>query len=85
MTSNQGKIMQRLLWDTINTEFKDANMINANKHDFVGNRYCQTNFLLCFDEIVSLVDKGVDIRYLGFCNAFDLLPHKVLNFKKLAL
>jgi len=56
-----------LIYDSIDKELKDRNIINISQHGFMENRSCQTNMISFFDEITSLVDKGSckDVIYLA--------------------
>lgn len=66
--------------NSINTELADQNIMNAHQHGIMENRACQTDLISIFDEITSFVDNGncVDATDLGFCKAFDLMPHDML-------
>lgn len=77
---------QKLIYDPIDKELKERNIINISQHGFMENRACQTNLISFLDEITSLVDKGncKDVIYLGCCKRFDFVSHNLL-IKKLAL
>lgn len=46
----------------------------------MANASHQTKLILFFEEITSLVNKDncLEIIYIGFCTAFDLLRHDML-------
>ena len=48
-------------------------------------RSCLTNLISFFDKVTCLVEEGeaVDVVYLGFSKAFDIISHSIL-LKKLA-
>ena len=53
------------------------------QHGFRNRRSCESQLLLCIDDIASSLDKGeqVDIILLDFQKAFDKVPHKRLIHK----
>ena len=59
---------------------------NARQPGFARNSSCQANLISFFEEAQSLVDKGnVFVRHLTFCMAFDLVPKRHSNIKKIPL
>ena len=44
---------------------------------FIGRRSCLTNLLKTFEEWTSALDYGysIDVVYLDYSKAFDLIPH----------
>lgn len=55
--TGESRIMERVVWNSINKESKDRNIFNASQHDLMENRSCHKNLNSFFDEITSLVDK----------------------------
>ena len=58
-------------------------LIRDSQHGFRNNKSCLTNLLEFFDNVMNDYDehKAVDIIYLDFRKAFDLVPHKKLISK----
>ena len=72
LTSVPGKIMERLIRDEIVNHMKQNQLFSKSQHGFLAGRSS------------TALDQGddVDVIYLDFCKAFDMVPHKRL-LKKL--
>ena len=65
---------------------RDANLcpFHSSKHESkimgIKNKSCQSNLILFFDQVTSLIDRGnaVDVVYLDFSVAFDKVPRDLL-------
>ena len=59
-------------------------MILDSQKNFTNGRSCLTNPVTFCDGVMVLVDKGkeIDVIYMDFCKAFDMVPHHILIFKQ---
>ena len=62
------------------THLSQHNLINDTQPGFLAKRSCLTNLLLYLELLTSCIDKGldIDVLYLDFAKAFDMVPHKRL-------
>ena len=83
LTSITGKILEQIIRDHIVHHLNSHNLICDNQHGFTINKSCLTNLLEFFDKVFKDYDehKAVDIIYLDFQKAFDLVPHNKLIAK----
>ena len=75
--------MESLVKDAIVEHLAKNSRIRSSQHGFTAGRSCLTNLLEYMEELTKLVDEGlsVDMLYLDFSKAFDLVPHKRLMVK----
>ena len=83
LTSIPGKILEQIVKWSLSKHLGDNAVITRSHHEFVKNKSCQTNLILFFDQVTSLIDRGnaVDIVYLDFSKAFDKVSHDILISK----
>jgi ribonucleases P/MRP protein subunit RPP40 len=83
LTSNVGKIMERIIKDEIVTLLEKNQSIRNSQHGFRHRRSCLTNLLTFMEKIAEDLDSGeaVDVIYLDFQKAFDKVPHLRLLVK----
>lgn len=80
LTSVVCKLLETIIRDKIVTFLEENNIIKNSQHGFRNKRSCLTNLLDFFNEVYNSYDedRAVDIIYLDFRKAFDIVPHKRL-------
>ena len=87
LTSVVCKIMEKLMKDAIMQHVMTNELLRQTQHGFVTKKSCVSNLLQFYEEVTKLVDEGtpVDIVYLDFAKAFDVVPHERLLIKLKAI
>ncbi|CAM4609133.1 unnamed protein product [Caretta caretta] len=83
LTSVPRKIMEQVLNESILKNLEGRKVIRNSQHGFTKSKSCLTNLIAFYDEITDSVDMGkvVDVIYLDFSNAFDMISHSILASK----
>ena len=83
LTSIPCKIMESILRDSIMDHLLKNSLINDTQHGFMTNKSTVTNLLTFIEKMTLEIDEGnpMDVIYLDFSKAFDLVPNKRLISK----
>ncbi len=81
LTSVVCKILERILKGNILQYLKAASLLSNAQHGFVPRRSCLTNLNIAEALVTGMTDQGepVDVVYLDFSKAFDLVCHRLLR------
>ena len=83
LTSQNCKVLESIIRDKIVEHLKRNNLLNDAQHGFREGRSCLTNLLETLEQWTEILDEGdcIDVAYLDFRKAFDLVSHEHLIYK----
>ena len=83
LTSQICKVLESIIRDRITEHLKRNNLLNDAQHGFREGRSCLTNLLETLEQWTEILDEGdcIDVAYLDFRKAFDLVSHEHLIYK----
>ena len=87
LTSVCGKVFERIIVDHSHKYMEEHQLISNRQFGFRAGRGTEDQLLLMYGRVAKCVDGGgvVDVLYLDFSKAFDLVCHRVLLEKLLQL
>ena len=83
LTSQVCKVLESLVKEKMFDHLKSKNLLSEEQHGFREGRSCLSNLLTTLEDWTKMLDDGdcVDVAYLDFRKAFDLVSHKHLLYK----
>ena len=83
LTSQVCKVLETLVREKIVKHMRVNGLFSNSQHGFREGRSCLTNLLETLEQWTKILDEGdcIDVAYLDFRKAFDLVSHKQLLFK----
>ena len=83
LTSQVCKVLESIVRENIFSHLKSYNLLSDEQHGFREGRSCLSNLLTTLEDWTSILEDGdcVDVAYLDFRKAFDLVSHKHLLLK----
>ncbi|CAM4639166.1 unnamed protein product [Lepidochelys kempii] len=76
-------IMEQVLKESILKHLEERKVIRNSQHGFTKAKSCLTNVIAFYDKRTGSVDEGkaVDVLFLDFSKAFDMVSHSILASK----
>ena len=83
LTSQVCKVFESMVKEHITKHLTSNNILSDKQHGFREGRSCLTNLLEIIESWTDILDDddGVDVAYLDFRKAFDLVSHRHLIYK----
>ena len=83
LTSQVCKVLESIVRTSVIEHLDKNNLMNEAQHGFREGRSCLTNLLETLEAWTQIIEEGdgIDVAYLDFRKAFDLVSHKHLIFK----
>jgi len=83
LSSILGKVMEQLILVVIVKQVEDNKVIRSSQHGFTKGKSCLTNLIVFYEGMSGSVDEGraVDVVYLNFIKAFNIVSHNILLVK----
>ncbi|XP_047141054.1 uncharacterized protein LOC124816078 [Hydra vulgaris] len=77
------KVMEKIVNNSLVQHLVQNHLTSTNQHGFVHNKSCTTNLIETMDFITYSLSKGnaVDVVFMDFAKAFDVVPHRYLIHK----
>ena len=78
LTAVPCKIMESIIRDKMLKFAQENSFMTSDQHGFMTSRSCLTNVMETLENWTEALDTGysIDIIYLYFQKAFDMVPHK---------
>ena len=83
LTSQVCKVLESIVRKHLMEHLTGNNILSDNQHGFREGRSCLTNLLELVESWTEILDEndGIDVAYLDFRKAFDLVSHRHLLYK----
>ena len=83
LTSQVCKVLESIIRKQLLDHLNENNILRDEQHGFREGRSCLSNLLEVMEDWTQIVDDGdgIDVAYLDFRKAFDLVSHKHLIYK----
>ena len=83
LTSQSCKVLESIVRKHILEHLMTNNILSNSQHGFRSGRSCLTNLLEIMEDWTEIIDDydDIDVAYLDFIKAFDLVSHKHLIYK----
>ena len=83
LTSQSCKVLESIVRKHILEHLMTNNILSNSQHGFRSGRSCLTNLLEIMEDWTEIIDDydDIDVAYLDFRKAFDLVSHKHLIYK----